>query len=115
VLQEVLDATPRACDAIIATAYGRPFTAPGFGNMMAEAIERAGLPADWRLHGLRKSAGRRLAEAGATTREIMAVLGHESLSEAEHYTREVEQKRLAQAGIDRLRPRLTVVGGRDTP
>jgi integrase len=114
VLCDLLEATPRRAETILATAYGRPFTTVGFGNKMAEAIERTGLPADCRLHGLRKSAGRRLAEAGATTRESMAVLGHKSLSEAEHYTREAEQKPLAQSGMDRLRPRLTVVGGRDT-
>ena len=30
----------------------------------------------------------------------MAILGHKSLKEAEHYTREVEQRRLAAAGMD---------------
>src|SRR5262249_53533281 len=33
-------------------------------------------------HGLRKAAGRRLAEAGCTAHEIMAVLGHTTLTEA---------------------------------
>jgi integrase len=113
-LAEILAITPRRADTILATAYGSPYTRFGFGNKMAEAIDGAELPAECRLHGLRKSAGRCLAEAGATTRQIMAVLGHKSLSEAEHYTREAEQKRLAQQGMDQwLRPRLTVVGGRD--
>ena len=113
-LGEILAITPRRAETILATSYGEPYTRFGFGNKMHEAIERAGLPAECRLHGLRKSPGRCLAEAGATTRQIMAVLGHKSLSEAEHYTREAEQKHLAQQGMNQwLRPRLTVVGGRD--
>lgn len=114
VLRDLLEAAPRKGVTILATVSGTPFTTTGFGDKMATAIAKAGLPDACRLHGLRKSAGRRLAEAGATTREIMAVLGHKSLSEAERYTREASQKLLAQSGMDRLRPRLTVVGGRDT-
>ena len=78
---------------------------------MHDAIAAAGLR-DCRLHGLRKSAGRCLAEAGASTRAIMAILGHKSLAEAEHYTREAEQRHLAQQGIDQWsRPRLAVIDG----
>lgn len=93
------------------TSRGRQFTAFGLGNFMHAAIGAAGLTG-CRLHGLRKSAGRCLAEAGATTRQIMAVLGHKSLAEAENYTREAEQRRLAQQGIDQWsRPRLHVIDG----
>lgn len=109
-LAAILAATERRSDAILTTAYGKPFTAFGFGGKMADAIRAAELPAGCRLHGLRKSAGRCLAEAGATTRQIMAVLGHKTLSEAERYTREAEQRMLAQQGIDQWsRPRLAVV------
>jgi integrase len=111
-LDKVLSVTPRRGETILVTFHGKPFTVCGFGNMMAEAIGLAGLPDACRLHGLRKSAGRCLAEAGATTRQIMAVLGHKSLSEAEHYTREVEQKHLAQQAMDTwARPKLLVVPG----
>ena len=88
------------------------FTRESFGNLMADAIEAAGLPPECRLHGLRKAAGRCLAEAGATTRMIMAVLGHKTLKEAERYTKEVEQKRLAKDGMERwvqARPKLFAV------
>ena len=50
---------------------------------MRDAIRAAGLPLDCQPHGLRKAAGRRLAEAGCSAREIMAVLGHKTLSEAD--------------------------------
>ena len=39
------------------------------------------------LHGLRKAAARRLAEAGCTAHEIAALTGHTSLREIECYTR----------------------------
>ena len=50
-------------------------------------------------HGLRKAAGRRLAEAGASTKQIMAVLGLKSIELAELYTRDAEQEHLAEGGM----------------
>jgi enterobacteria phage integrase len=110
----VLAATERTGLSILTTSFGKPFATCGFGNMMADAIEGAGLPAECRLHGLRKSAGRCLAEAGATAHQIMAVLGHKTLAEAERYTRDAEQRKLAQQGIERWSaPRFAIVGGTD--
>ena len=39
---------------------------------------------------------RRLAEAGATEKQIAAWSGHKTLREIERYTRAADQKRLAQ-------------------
>jgi integrase len=109
-LKIVLDATPQVGETVLTTAYGKAFSVYGFGGKMADAIGEADLPDACRLHGLRKSAGRCLAEAGATTRQIMAILGHKSLAEAERYTREAAQRKLAQEGIDHwARPKLMVV------
>lgn len=101
-LWATLEAYPRDKIALLATTRGGPYTAESLGNLMADAIRAAGLPKDCKLHGLRKSAGVRLAEVGCSTREIMAVLGHRSLSQAEHYTRHVSQAKLARAAMDRL-------------
>lgn len=101
-LAPVLAVAPRAHVAIMTTAYGETFTVDGFSGFMRDAIRAAGLPGDCRPHGLRKAAGRRLAEAGCTAHEIMAVLGHQTLAEAERYTREAEQARLARSAIDKL-------------
>ena len=46
-----------------------------------------------------------MAEAGATTQQIMAVLGHTTLSEAERYTRDADQQRLAIEAIATLEGR----------
>ena len=86
----------------LVTAYGAPFSAAGFGGWFAKAVRAASLPSACTPHGLRKAAGRRLAEAGATTHEIMAVLGHTTLKEAELYTAAANRKQLAGAGMARL-------------
>lgn len=101
-LQKVLQVAPRDHVTILNTAFGRPFTVDGFSQFMRDAIEAAGLPLECQPHGLRKAAGRRLAEAGCTAKEIMAILGHKTLSEAERYTRDADQVQLASAAILKL-------------
>ena len=87
---------------IVNTEYGKPFTVDGFSSFMRDAIKAAGLPLDCQPHGLRKAAGRRLAEAGCSTKQIMAVLGHKSIAEAERYTKDADQIRLATAAMSML-------------
>ena len=53
------------------------------------------------IHGLRKAACRRLAEAGCTVHEIAAISGHATLKEVERYTKAADQARLAQAAMAR--------------
>lgn len=88
--------------AIITTRGGSTYTVDSYSAFLRAAIAAAGLPLDCQPHGLRKAAGRRLAEAGCSAKQIMAVLGHKTLAEAERYTREAEQFGLAQAAIDKL-------------
>jgi enterobacteria phage integrase len=101
----VLAVSNRDHPTIINTEYGRPFTVNGFSLWLRDAITAAGLPVDCQPHGLRKAAGRRLAEAGCTAHEIMAVLGHKTLSEAERYTRQADQARLAIEAMKKLEGR----------
>jgi integrase len=104
-LLAVLALAARDHVTIINTARGQPFTVDGFSQWMRDAIAKAGLPLDCQPHGLRKAAGRRLAEAGCTAHEIMAVLGHKTLTEAERYTREADQTQLATAALAKLEGR----------
>jgi integrase len=99
---EALDAYSIQHIVIITTAYGKPFTVDGFSGWMRDAISEAGLPLDCKPHGLRKAAGRLLAEAGATSKMIMAILGHTTLAEAERYCEEAEQAGLAVAAVIKL-------------
>jgi enterobacteria phage integrase len=104
-LLAVLATAERVHVTIINTGYGRPFTVDGFSQWMRRAIAEAGLPIECQPHGLRKAAGRRLAEAGCTAHEIMAVLGHKTLTEAERYTREADQAQLAITAVAKLEGR----------
>jgi enterobacteria phage integrase len=104
-LLAILAAAKRDHIAIVTTVYGKPFTVDGFSGWLREAIAGAGLPLDCQPHGLRKAAGRRLAEAGCSAHEIMAILGHKTLSEAERYTRDADQARLAVDAMMKLEGR----------
>jgi integrase len=53
------------------------------------------------LHGLRKVCLRRLAEAGCTAPEIMAISGHKSLAEVERYIKSAQQKIMGDRAIAR--------------
>lgn len=88
--------------AVITNSYGRPYTVESFGNLMADAIRAAGLPARCVFHGLRKAAARRLAEAGCSAHQIQAITGHKSLEEVERYTRAASQSQMADAAILKL-------------
>jgi hypothetical protein len=46
---------------------------------------------------------RRLAEAGATAHELMAVSGHKTLTEVQRYTKDADRRRLADAAMAKLR------------
>jgi hypothetical protein len=52
-----------------------------------------------RMHGLKKGGMRRLAEAGNTTHELMAISGHKTLTEVQRYTDEANKLKLAQSGM----------------
>jgi enterobacteria phage integrase len=101
-LQEALAASPRNHVTILNTEYGKPFTVDGFSQFMRDAISEAGLPLDCKPHGLRKTLGRRMADAGCSAHEIMAALGHTTLAEAERYTREADRRRGGRQAVFKL-------------
>ena len=87
---------------LIGDKDGRPIARRSLSVLISAAAKAAGLPSDCVAHGLRKSALRRLAEHGSTSKEIQAVSGHRSLSEIERYTQQADQQRLAKAAISKL-------------
>jgi integrase/recombinase XerD len=116
-LQAALDAMPEGARAdgvltLLVNDYGRAFASPAaFGNKFADWCNEAGLEAvqgddgrarNFRAHGLRKSALRALAHAGATGVELMAVSGHSSLKQVQEYIDEVDQERAAEAAMAKL-------------
>ena len=106
----------KAAEQILAHVEGQPllagrgiastgwpaFDSIYFGAWFAEAIDEAGLPDDCVLHGLRKCAACKLAEAGCSESEITAATGHKTTRMAEEYTKAASKKRQASAAILKL-------------
>ena len=100
-LREIIDATPSGHLTFLVTEFGKPVAVARFGNWFREQCDMANLR-HWSAHGLRKAAARRLAEAGCTEHEIAAITGHASLREVARYTKAADQKRLADAAIEKV-------------
>lgn len=93
----------RGDSVLILTSPRTPaWTAQHLSREMGRALVAAGLPAGLNVHGLRKAAARRLAEAGCSASEIAAITGHLSLSMVQLYTSSADQERLAAAAVARL-------------
>jgi integrase len=101
-LAVALDATPSTHLTFLVTEDGKPFEAMAFTKWFRRCCDAAGL-FGYSAHGLRKSACRRLAEAGCSANEIAAITGHASLREVERYTRAADQARMARNAIARTR------------
>jgi integrase len=54
------------------------------------------------LHGLRKALGRRLAQAGCSPHEIMAVLGQTEIASAQIYTKAYDRAEAAGSAMDKI-------------
>ena len=101
-LRIALEAAPRKHLTIINTELGRPFTVNGFSGFMRDAITAAGLPLDCKPHGLRKTLGRLAADADVSAHDIMALLGHTTLKEAENYTRDADRRKGGRRATGKL-------------
>jgi integrase len=97
-----LEAVERQGKHVLVTQYGRPFSVKALSMRMQAWTRAAGIAPGCTIHGLRKTLGKMLAESDNTTREIMSILGHDSIVHAELYTREAEQKKLASSGMAKL-------------
>jgi len=100
-LAEILSIGPTGDLHFICNALGKPFTKESFGNAFSEACRKAGISKS--AHGLRKLAAERAAHAGATERELDAMMGWTGGRMAAHYTRGADRRRLALAGASKLR------------
>jgi integrase len=101
-LREIIDATPTVgVKTFLVTHFGKPYTAPGFGNWFRGLCNTAGC-FDISAHGGRKATARRLAEIGCSANQIAAITGHASLSEVQRYTAAADRKRMAQEAMNKL-------------
>lgn len=97
-LRAVLDATSLGKFTFLVTEYGRSFTVAGFGNRFRDWCDDAGLKG-YSAHGVRKFDATEAAVNGATTHQLMAMFGWDSIKQAEIYTKNADQKRLAGASM----------------
>ena len=93
-LQRIVEASPTGDLTFLVTAYGRPFTAAGFGIRFREWCNKAGLN-HCTAHGLRKAGAALAAENGATEHQLMAIFGWQTIAEAERYTKAARRKKMA--------------------
>lgn len=98
-LIELLKVTPIGTETFLVNSFGRPHTDRSFTDWFGKACEAAGVPG--RSHGLRKAAASRLAELGASEKEIMAITGHTTSQEVTRYTKAASQKLLAEKATAR--------------
>jgi integrase len=95
-LMAILNAEQTPHLTFLITGAGRPYRPTDFSDQFRQWCREAGLPEGCTVHGLRKAASRRLAEAGCTPHEIAAITGHRTLKEVERYTKAADQVRLAR-------------------
>ena len=104
-LRAAIDACPTKHLTFLHTQARRAALGEGARRRFPSWCDAAGLPKHCSIHGLRKGGARRLAEAGASAREIMSITGHKTLSEVQRYTDAVDQARLAEQAIAKLSKR----------
>jgi len=101
-LAAILAGVPRRSVYVLTNSRGLPWTVMGFKASWATELNRPQMKElrERRLvfHGLRKSAVVTLLEAGATDAEVAAITG-QSREMVAHYSRQVNQRRLAAKAI----------------
>jgi integrase len=102
-LRQAIELCQREHLTFLVTQQGRPFASGNaFYNWFVGCARAAGIAKGLSPHGLRKASARRLAEAGCTPHQIMAITGNRTLAEAQRYTMDAEQEHMARAAVMRL-------------
>jgi integrase len=101
-LATAIAATPIGAMLFLLNERGEAYTAAHFGVWFVRECKRAGLT-ECSAHGLRKATARRLAEAGCSAPEIMAITGPRSLRVAQRYVEAADRKKLASSAVTKLR------------
>lgn len=101
VLAEALEHVPADQAAFVVTRAGDAYTKESYANLFADYRKEAGLERG-SLHGLRKTIATRLAEAGASDAEGMAVLGHLSAQTFAKYRATANRGKMAVSAMKKL-------------
>lgn len=102
-LQAAIDAMPEGSigETLIVTAYGKPYSAAGFGNKMREWCNAAGLP-KCTAHGLRKALATRGANIGLSQQELKALGQWKGDEEVKTYTADRDRHQLAEGALGKI-------------
>jgi integrase len=98
-LHVLLDATETGEELFLPNSKGKLFNATRVADWFGKACIAAGVPG--RSHGLRKAAAARLAELGASEKEIMSITGHTTMQEIIRYTKGASNRILAEKATAR--------------
>jgi integrase len=97
----VLTVKQQKTGVTLAIPVRKPYGGNAFTEQFRNWCDAAALPKRCKPHGLRKAACRRLAEAGCSANEIMAISGHATMKELVRYTKAADQARLARNAMNR--------------
>jgi integrase len=100
-LKAYLNALPKDALLLVTNPDGRPVEESKFSKCFRVWLDDHGLRG-LHFHGLRHAAGRALAEAGCSTKEIQSILGHRTAQMVELYSKAAQQRKLARAAIAKL-------------
>ena len=106
-LKTILDAKDdRPGEWVVVNSLGRPYTRDGldsvFDKLKRDLVKAKAIRPGLTFHGLRKSLGKRAADAGFSELDIAAALGHSSPASSRPYTVEAARKSGARRVIKAL-------------
>ncbi|WP_172794950.1 tyrosine-type recombinase/integrase [Loktanella sp. 3ANDIMAR09] len=101
-LRACIDRAPRGLTYLV-TERARPRSPKSATQWFARACRDAGLDDGKTAHGLRKLRAAMMREMGATKDQRMAILGHETETEADHYAKSADLRRVI-AGTESSNP-----------
>jgi integrase len=103
VLKEELDSLPKTGEYIMTTDGINRYGRTTFGEHWKKTMKAAGLHGvGLTFHGLRKTSAKKMAEAGCSVHEIMAVTGHTTIAMVQKYTTGAEQERRANNALKKM-------------
>jgi hypothetical protein len=98
-LAQIIAASVIGIKEYIISNRGTGYSGSALGTAFRSWCDRAGLPAEATMHGLRKAWCRRAAAGGATEDQMMQVTGHQTSKQLREYLQMVNREMLAHQGI----------------
>jgi integrase len=103
ILKAELDSLPKDGQYVMTTDGINRYGRTTFGTHWKKTMQDAGLHGvGLTFHGLRKTAAKKMAEAGCSVHEIMAVTGHTTIAMVQKYTTGAEQERRANNALKKM-------------